>query len=142
MGAQEPYLGKLGIAKAIAEKHHLSMNRATEIVGDVVESMFQSLSMGIPVTFQNFGSFKPYENYGELMLAPAKNGEPVSLCRSREADPIMDVVFRISPRLLDAMNNEQARQTSRRYAKDNRMPRKLTRRTPSKTRKKGRKANG
>lgn len=142
MGAQEPYLGKLALAREIADKHHLSMNRAIDIVGDVVESMFQSLSMGIPVTFQNFGSLKPYENYGELMLVPAKNGEPVSLCRTREDDPIMDVIFRPSPRLQDAMNNDNARQTSRRYAKDNRMPRKLTRRTPSKTKKKGRKANG
>ena len=143
---QQPHLGKYAIAAMLAEKHHLSRNRAVEIVGDVVEAMFQSLSAGVPVTFQNFGSLKPYENYGEVVWKPNPEGTGKrgggQLGRAHEDDPVMDVIFRISPVLLDALNNAEARQTSRRYSRENKVPRKLMRRPPSRTKKKGRKANG
>lgn len=137
MAEYRPKIGKQDIAKAIQEKHNLPYYRAEKIVRDVMEEMFQALSMGIPVTITNLGSLKPFEDKGRVMYVCTPGKEP-EVRRQNEDDPTLNVAFMISPRLRDAMNKSDARQTIYKYPSGRAAPRKLG---PVR-KKKGRKSNG
>lgn len=122
----EPKTVKADLAKTIAESNNLPMYKAKKIVNDVFEAVFQSLSMGIPVTITNLGSLKPFEDCGTWAFIIREGQAPINK-RVIEHEPVMDVQFSAAPRLREAMDNIEARQTSARYSKEARRPRKLNR---------------
>lgn len=136
MAEYRPKIGKQDIARAIQAKHNLPYYRAEHIVRDVMEEMFQALSLGIPVTITNLGSLKPFEDKGRVMYICTPGNMP-EVRRENEDDPTLNVAFMIAPRLREAMNQSDARQTIYKYPSGRAAPRKLSAR-----KKKGRKSNG
>ena len=120
----EPKTTKADLAEAISKQNNLPMYKAMKIVNDLFDVMFKSLSMGIAVTVPNFGSLKPFEDYGAHVFIIHKPGEPPENRRLSDGEPVMDVAFSSAPRLREAMDNPNARQTAARYSKSGRRPRK------------------
>lgn len=119
----EPKTTKVDLAKTISEQFNMPFYKSLKIVDSLFNEMFRSLSMGIPVTVLNFGSLKPFEDLGTQVFI-VRDGQPPVNKRLYDGEPVMDVLFSSAPRLREAMDNPKARQTSARYSKSGRRPRK------------------